>query len=248
MITVKGLCYNYPDGTPALKGIDLSIPDGEFLLLCGPNGSGKTTLIRHLNGLLRPSSGTVSVDGYDTVKFPKEALQRVGMLFQDADSQIVGETIWEDVAFGPENLGCSPEEVACRVKKALQMVGLEHLRDKPCHLLSGGEKRRVAIAGVLAMQPRVLVFDEPFANLDYLGTCQVLKQIIGLHLRGHTVIVASHDVEKVINHVDRVVVVHSGTLAAKGCPSEIVPQLSNYNIRPPCYSILGGTAISWLTD
>ena len=248
MITIDDLSYAYPDGTPALKGITLTIRDGEFLLVCGPNGSGKTTLIRHLNGLLRASSGTILVDGLDPAKAEKQVMQRVGMVFQDADSQIVGETVAEDVAFGPENLGLSPDEVKVRVTSALDMVGLASLQHRSCHLLSGGEKRRVAIAGVLAMQSRILVFDEPFANLDYSGVRQVLEQILALHGSGHTVIVATHDVEKVIAHADRVAVIAEGELKALAPPQSVIPELSRYDIRPPCYSLFGERPISWLLD
>lgn len=248
MIVVSGLHYSHPDGTPALHGIDLTVHDGERLLLCGPNGSGKTTLIRHLNGLLKPTSGRVLVDGLEASVHQKAVMQRVGMVFQDADSQMVGETVWEDVAFGPENLGLSSDEVAQRVSSSLQMLGLEHLQDKPCHLLSGGEKRRVAVAGVLAMQCRVVVFDEPFANLDYEGVRQVLQAMERLHAAGHTLVVASHDVEKVIAQVDRVAVIHEGRLKEVGTPDEIVPGLSRYCVRPPCYTLLGERPISWLLD
>lgn len=248
MISIRNLTYSYPDGTPALKGITLDIPDGEFLLVCGPNGSGKTTLIRHLNGLLKPSSGIILVDGLDPVKSEKQVMQRVGMVFQDAESQIVGETVAEDVAFGPENLGLSPDEVNDCVASALNMVGLASLHHRPCHLLSGGEKRRVAIAGVLAMQSRILVFDEPFANLDYGGVRQVLQQILQLHRSGHTIVVATHDVEKVIVHADRMAVISKGELKALAPPQSIISELPRYNIRPPCYSLLGERPISWLLD
>jgi biotin transport system ATP-binding protein len=248
MITIQDLSYSYPDGTVALKGITLTIYDGEFLLICGPNASGKTTLIRHLNGLLKASSGMIRVDGLDPVQAEKQVMQRVGMVFQDADSQIVAETVAEDVAFGPENLGLLPDEVSIRVASALNMVGLQSLHHKPCHLLSGGEKRRLAIAGVLAMQSSILVFDEPFVNLDYSGVRQVLQQILKLHGSGHTVVVASHDVEKVIAHADRVAVISKGELKALASPQAIIPELQQYDIRPPCYSLFGEKPISWLTE
>ncbi|MCE5335658.1 MAG: energy-coupling factor ABC transporter ATP-binding protein [Desulfobacteraceae bacterium] len=232
MIQLRDLCYNYADGTPALKGISLDIPKGEFLLICGPNGSGKTTLIRLLNGLLKPGSGTVRVDGLDPAKDGREVVRRVGMVFQDADSQIVGETVGEDVAFGPENLGLSPEGVKERVDFALEAVGLRHLAEKPCYRLSGGEKRRVAIAGVLAMQSQTLIFDEPFANLDYPGVVQILKHILALHEKGHTIILTTHDVEKVIAHVQRVAVLERGELKTVGPAVSVVPAISNWSMHP----------------
>jgi len=232
MIELRNLCYNYADGTPALKGVSLDIPDGEFLLVCGPNGSGKTTLIRILNGLLKPGSGTVRVDGLDPVKDNREVVRRVGMVFQDADSQIVGETVGEDVAFGPENLGLSSEGVKERVDFALEAVGLRHLAQKPCHRLSGGEKRRVAIAGVLAMRSQTLIFDEPFANLDYPGVLQILKHIVTLHGKGHTIILTTHDVEKVIAHAQRVAVLQGGELKTVGPPASVAHGLSTWSMRP----------------
>lgn len=248
MIRLENLQYEYADGTAALKNIHLEIEQGEFLLICGPNGSGKTTLIRHLNGLLLPSSGRVLVEGVDTASNDKHALKRVGMVFQDADSQIIGETVWEDVAFGPENLGLDVTEIEERVDHALRLVGLQALAQKSCHLLSGGEKRRVAIAGVLAMQPKILVFDEPFANLDYPGVTQVLQQIVQLHAMGHTIVMTTHDVEKVVAHVDTIAIVQGGELKRTGPPEEIIPQLSRYGIRPPCFSLFGEKTISWLTE
>lgn len=248
MIEIRDLSCTFPDGTVALERLSLTIADGEFLLLCGPNGSGKTTLIRHLNGLLRPTSGSVTVDGFDTVREPRRVLERVGMVFQDADSQIVGETVEEDVAFGPENLGLPADEVAARVRSALATVGAERLAERPCHLLSGGEKRRVAIAGVLAIRPRVLVFDEPFANLDYPGIRQVLQQIVMLHRQGHTIVLSTHDLEKVVAHADRIAILSQGTLKELGPPEEILPRVSVYAMRPPCHTLLGKKVISWLED
>ncbi|MCK8600304.1 energy-coupling factor ABC transporter ATP-binding protein [Desulfoferrobacter suflitae] len=247
MIEIDRLQCRYPDGTVAIKDLDITVPEGEFLLICGPNGSGKTTLIRHINGLLQPFAGSIRVAGIDVADAEEEVRKLVGMVFQDADSQIIGETVWDDVAFGPQNLGLSELEIQGRVDWALNSVALQNLADKPCHLLSGGEKRRLAIAGVLAMQPRVLIFDEPFANLDYSGVRQTLQQIITFHQKGHTVIVTTHDVEKVIAHVSRVVVLYDGELRADGPPALVVKNLSRYQIRPPCYSLLGSEPISWLT-
>lgn len=248
MIEIRGLSYHYPDGTLALRHIDLTIPDGEFLLICGPNGSGKTTLIRHLNGLLEASSGTVRIDGMDVIRETQRVRQKVGMVFQDADSQIVGETPEEDVAFGPENMGLDSCEVKQRVSSALEWVGLQHLGQKPCHLLSGGEKRRLAIAGVLAMQPQTIVFDEPFANLDYTGIRQVLRQLVKLHREGHTIILSTHDVEKVIAHVNRIAILCDGELKYTGPPEAALPELSRYSVCPPWYALSEGSMISWLTD
>lgn len=248
MIEIRNLRHDYPDGTRALKGIDLTIPEGEFLLICGPNGSGKTTLIRLISGILKPTAGAVHVNGLDPIHDSREVRRLVGMVFQDPDSQIVGETVREDVAFGPENLALSPEEINERVDWALRIMGLKDLSEKPCYLLSGGEKRRLSIAGVLAMRPRVILFDEPFSFLDYPGIQEVLKHLVCLHREGHTLLLTTHDVEKVIAHVDRIAVIHDGKLKAEGPPEELVMKLSRFGIRPPCYAILGKERLSWLSE
>jgi len=246
MIEIQNLHHHYPDGTHALKGIDLSISDGEFLLICGPNGSGKTTLIRLISGLLKPTSGSVHLNGLNPIRASREVRRLVAIVFQDPDSQIVGETVKEDVAFGPENLGLPNEEITERVDWALKVMGLEDLSQKPCYLLSGGEKRRLAIAGVLAMRPRIILFDEPFSFLDYPGIQEVLKHMVRLHQEGHTLVVATHDVEKVVAHVDRIAIIHNGELKVAGPPEELLMKLSSFGIRPPCYSLLGREKISWL--
>jgi cobalt transport protein ATP-binding subunit len=246
MIDIQNLHYHYPDGTHALKGIDLSISDGEFLLTCGPNGSGKTTLIRLMSGLLKPSAGSIHINGLDPIHSSREVRRLVGMVFQDPDSQIVGETVKEDIAFGPENLGLPNEEITERVDWALRVMGLKDLSDKPCYLLSGGEKRRLSIAGVLAMKPQVILLDEPFSFLDYPGIQEVLRHMVNLHREGHTLIVTTHDVEKVIAHVDRIAIIYDGELKIAGPPEELMMKLPQFGIRPPCYTLLGGEKISWL--
>jgi cobalt transport protein ATP-binding subunit len=248
MIEIKNLHHHYPDGTRALKGIDLAISDGEFLLICGPNGSGKTTLIRLISGLLKPTAGSLHVNGLNPVSDSREVRRLVDMVFQDPDSQIVGETVKEDIAFGPENLGLPVEEIRERVDWALRVMGLKELSEKPCYLLSGGEKRRLSIAGVLAMRPQVILFDEPFSFLDYPGIREVLKHMVHLHQEGHTLVVTTHDVEKVVAHVDRIAIIHDGELKVVGPPEELMMKLSQFGIRPPCYALLGRERISWLSE
>jgi len=246
MIQIQNLHHHYPDGTRALKGIDLTVSDGEFLLICGPNGSGKTTLIRIISGLLKPTTGSVQVNGLDPIRDSREVRRLVGMVFQDPDNQIVGETVREDVAFGPENLGLAVGEITERVDWSLQVMGLKDLSEKPCYLLSGGEKRRLAIAGVLAMKPKMILFDEPFSFLDYPGIQEVLKHMVDLHRKGHTLVVSTHDVEKVIAHVDRIAILNGGEMKVAGSSEEILTKLSQFGIRPPCYALLGAGKISWL--
>ena len=245
IIEVTDLSHLFSDGTLGIDGVNLSIRQGEFIVLAGHNGSGKTTLMRHFNGLLSPTHGTISVAGRLVSDNPGHARRMVGMVFQDADSQIVGETVWEDAAFGPENLAMAPHEITETVSHALKTVGLNNLSDKPPHLLSGGEKRRLAIAGVLSMQPQVIVFDEPFSSLDYPGTCQVLAQIIRMHQKGHTIIVATHDLEKVSSHAGRLIIMQNGKIVRDGLPNDIAKEAEMFGVRIPCALRYGMEIESW---
>lgn len=246
IIEIENLSHRFADGTHGLKNINLTIEEGTFVVIAGQNGSGKTTLLRHLNGLLLPTTGTVRVAGISVPENLISARQMVGMVFQDADSQIVGETVSDDVAFGPENLCLDMREVKRRVFRALELVNLLDLKNQRPHLLSGGEKRRLAIAGILAMEPKVLVFDETFSSLDFLGVKQVLKQIISLHQAGHTILVAAHDLEKVIAHADRLVIMDDGKLVKDGLPDQLFGELEAFGIRQPCAYRLGVEVQSWL--
>ncbi|HHY98446.1 MAG TPA: energy-coupling factor transporter ATPase [Firmicutes bacterium] len=230
-IKVEHLTHVYMAGTPfevrALEDVNLLIEDGEFIGLIGKTGSGKSTLIQHLNGLLRPTSGTVYVDGVDIfargVKLTTTR-QKVGLLFQYPEHQLFEETVYQDVAFGPRNLKLPEEEVSRRVKEALEMVGLdfESVKDRSPFELSGGQMRRVAMAGVLAMNPRVLILDEPAAGLDPRGRDEILGKIEELH-RKHslTVILVSHSMEDVARLVKRLVVMHDGHIVMDGPTREV---------------------------
>lgn len=247
IIQIENLTHRFTDGPLGLEGITLEIETGGFVVIAGANGSGKTTLLRHLNGLLLPSAGTVRVAGLSTAEHPLRVRTLVGMMFQDADSQIVGETVYEDVAFGPENLRLERSEINDRVLEAMEGTGLVELSARRPHLLSGGEKRRLAIAGVLAMRPHVVVFDEPFSNLDYSGVRQVLAQILRLHRSGRTIIVATHDLDKVLAHADRLIILRAGKIARDGIPQEIVGEVEDFGVRSPRAAGLGMAALSWLS-
>jgi biotin transport system ATP-binding protein len=246
IIEIKDLSHRYSDGTLALDSINLSICEGSFVVVAGANGSGKTTLFRHLNGLLQPSQGAVIVDGMDVAKNIRQARQQVGMVFQDADSQIIGETVFDDAAFGPENLCWPQAEIDRRVNSALTAVGLLEIRDRRPHLLSGGEKRRLAIAGIVAMATQVVLFDEPFSNLDYPGIRQLLQQMLDLHRTGHTLLVATHDLEKVIYHADRLILMAAGQIVRDGHPSELLTDVECFGVRAPCATQMGFGVQSWL--
>lgn len=238
IIETTKLSYHYQDGSTGLVDVSLRFMEGEFTVVAGANGSGKSTLLRHLNGLLLPKSGSVSVCGQEVSNNPARARRRVGMVFQDADSQIVGETVRADVAFGPENLGLSHALIDQRVKAALDAVALTGFEDKSPHHLSGGEKRRLAIAGVLAMAPQVLAMDEPFSNLDYRATRLVLEQILSLHQSGHTIIITTHDLETVIGHAQRLIVMDRGRVVRDGSPMEVIADVEQFGIRPDRKSVV----------
>jgi biotin transport system ATP-binding protein len=247
IIEIDNLTHRFADETVGLDGISLDIEAGSFVVIAGANGSGKTTLLRHLNGLLLPTTGSVRVAGLCVKKNPIQARVMVGMVFQDADSQIVGETVRDDVAFGPENLRLDRAEIERRVDEALSATGLVHLADQRPHLLSGGEKRRLAIAGILAMQPRVIVFDEPFANLDYPGVRQVLDQMIRQQRAGCTIIVTTHDLDKVLAHADRLIFIRGGRIEGDGPPPVLVARAESCGVRRPRAVHLGVEALSWLS-
>ncbi len=231
LIECSVLTHIYLQGTPmeavALRGVTLTIEDGEFVGIIGPTGSGKSTLVQHFNGLLRPTAGTLRVAGVDLTD-PRANLRRirqqVGLLFQYPEDQLFEETVAKDVAFGPRNLGLPEDEIADRVREALTLVGLDPTRFGPRSpfALSGGEMRRVAIAGVLAMAPTVLVLDEPAAGLDPRGKEEILGQIRALHARGrHTVILITHSMDEAAQMVQRLVVLDHGTVIMDGPVREV---------------------------
>lgn len=229
-IEIKHLDHIYMPGSPfetkALDDVTLTIGDGEFVGLIGHTGSGKSTLVQHLNGLMKPDHGSVIVDGMDVSDKNtdlREIRRRVGLVFQYPEHQLFEETVRKDVSFGPRNLGCSEQEIEERVVKACHQVGLsdEKLDMSPFDL-SGGNKRRVAIAGVLAMRPRVLVLDEPTAGLDPRGRNELLELIRGLHEEeGNTIVMVSHSMDDISTLAQRIIVMNEGRVAMDGTPREV---------------------------
>lgn len=226
--------FSYPDKSPGLADVSLVIRQGEFVLVCGKNGSGKTTLLRHMNALLFPTRGEVRVFGESTRKKPAAARVRVGMVFADTEAQIVGETVAGDTAFGPRNLKLPPREVEARVERALEAVGLAAVRNKRPEHLSGGEKQKLAVAGVLAMDPDVIVFDEPFSNLDLPGVLLVRKEMCRLAREGVTLVVTTHDPDKVLDLSTRLLVLDQGRLERDVPSREAGPELLEMGVLPPC--------------
>lgn len=231
IIQLKNLSYVYNPNTPfekrALDNIDLDIMKGDFIGLIGHTGSGKSTLVQHLNGLMKPTSGTIIVDGIDILSKGanlKRVRQKVGLVFQYPEHQLFEETIYKDMAFGPKNLGLDDDEIHKRVKRSMELVGLDFdlLKDRSPFELSGGQKRRVAIAGVLAMKPDVLVLDEPTAGLDPKGRDEILGRIQTLYEEeGITIILVSHSMEEIARLVNRIIVMHKGKIAMEGSTREI---------------------------
>ena len=234
IINIENLNYIYNPNTPfekkALDDISLNVGQGDFIGLIGHTGSGKSTLVQHLNGLIKPTTGKIIVDGIDITSKDanlKEIRQKVGLVFQYPEHQLFEETIYKDIAFGPKNLGLEETKIQGRVKKAMELVGLsfEDLKDRSPFELSGGQKRRVAIAGVLAMKPKVLVLDEPTAGLDPRGRDEVLGRIQNLYEEeGMTIILVSHSMEDIARLVNRIVVMHKGKIVGDGYTRDIFKQ------------------------
>lgn len=214
IVELKDVTYTYPDQTEALRGLSVRITHGESVAIVGANGSGKTTLLSHLIGVLFPTSGSINIGGYPVTKKTLPHVRRaVGMVFQNSDDQLFMPTVYDDVAFGPLNLGLPPEEVDARVIASLTTVGALHLKDRTPYRLSGGQKRSVAIATVLAMDPCILVMDEPTAGLDPAARRQLINLLKTFE---HTKIIATHDLDLVLDLCARTVVLSSGTVIADG--------------------------------
>ncbi|WP_040210076.1 energy-coupling factor transporter ATPase [Clostridium polynesiense] len=230
-IKIENLNHIYMPKTPfektALNNVSVEFKEGEFTALIGHTGSGKSTLIQHLNGLLKPTSGKIIVDGVDITEKKMnltEIRKKVGLVFQYPEYQLFEETIEKDIAFGPRNLGLSEEEISKRVKRAMNIVGMDYdtYKEQSPFELSGGQKRRVAIAGVVAMEPKVLILDEPTAGLDPKGRDEILGQIRKLHREYKmTIILVSHSMEDVARLAERVVVMNHGEIIIDGKPSQV---------------------------
>lgn len=225
VMQTEDMSFTYPDGTSALHNINLEILEGERAAIIGSNGAGKSTLFSHFNGILRPTSGLLKIDG-ETVSYKKNDLikirQKVGMVFQNPDDQLFSPSVEEDVAFGPMNLGLDDDEVEKRVEESLSAVGMLETRKKAPHHLSGGQKKRVAIAGILAMQPEIMVLDEPTTGLDPRGVEQVMDILYDLNQKYNmSIIISSHDVEMVTEFASKIFVLHEGEIIHHGTPVNI---------------------------
>ena len=247
-IKLENISYQYRDSSrrKALSNVSLEIKPGEFIGIAGHTGSGKSTLIQHLNGLLKPDEGKVLFDGSDIYQEGyslKELRGKVGLSFQYPEHQLFEVTVFDDVCFGPKNLGLSQEEVTERAREALQMVGMdEKYYEKSPFELSGGQKRRVAIAGILAMHPQYFILDEPTAGLDPIGRDKILELLKRLHEnQGITIILVSHSMEEIANYVDRILVMDQGCLLYDDVPKEVFKhkeKLEEIGLAVPFYMYL----------
>ncbi|GAB4301368.1 MAG: ATP-binding cassette domain-containing protein [Desulfuromonadia bacterium] len=239
LILLDRVTYRYDDGTVALDRCTLPIVFGEKCAILGMNGSGKTTLLMHLNGLLKPAEGRVLVEGHP-LGYDRQSLRalrkRVGILFQNPDSQLFSASIREDVSFGPVNLGLPRDEVTRRVDWSLAMVGLGSIEERPVHALSFGQKKRAALAGVLAMEPEILLLDEPFAGLDPPMTRELAAILHRLSEEGRTIVVATHDIDFAVAWSDRIVVMEKGVVACRLSPDQLFDTphlLEPHGFSPP---------------
>ncbi len=239
MLEVQNLKYSYNNDYQALKGVSLKIDEGDMVALLGKNGAGKSTLFLHLNGIYEPDEGKVFIDG-EELKYDKKSLlkfrQKVGIVFQNPDDQIFAPTVEEDVAFGPLNLGLPMEEVQDRVEEALARVGMSGTEKIAPHHLSGGQKKRVAIAGILAMKPEIMVLDEPTAGLDPQGVENLVTLLKELNDEGITIVISTHEVDLVPDYANKIFVLVDGELIAEGTPKEIFAQpevLEKANLKVP---------------
>lgn len=240
LFKIENLTHEYSDGTLAIDNISLGFERGERIALLGTNGSGKTTLLNHLNGILKPSHGKILFDG-NPLKYDAKALlelrRRVGYVFQDPNDQLFAPTVKQDVAFGPLNLGYSTEKVKAIVAEAMETVGITQFAEKPPHFLSLGQKKRVALAGVLAMQPEVIIMDEPTSNLDPRATSEILHLLLQLNKdKSITLLLATHDVDMVPLFANRMFVLSKGKLVFDGTPKEAFSNgelIREVNLRSP---------------
>lgn len=232
LLQVKNITKEF-NGTPCLNRVSFSLEKGELLLIAGANGSGKTLLIKHLNGLYKVKKETLFLKGVDQFKKNNNLKKNIGIVFQNPETQIVSLTVLEDIMFGPLNLGISYEEAKELALTALDRLDIRHLKNRSPYTLSGGELKRVTIAGILVMKPEIIVLDEPFIGLDYPGVKSVIEAIIRLQKSGETIIIITHDLEKVLKYPNRVIIMEKGCIKFNGKPEEALTNLEKYGIRRP---------------
>jgi len=233
-----GLSYSYPDGTKGLDGVDFSVKKGGFVGLLASNGSGKTTLLKLLAGFAAPDAGNVEINGIQIGKIPqKELFRQVGMVFQNPADQLFAATVYDDVAFGPTNMGLPPDEISARVTAALDAVGMTELSARPVQRLSFGQQKRACIAGLLAMGQEIMLLDEPTAGLDPMGEYKIMELLMKLNRdKGITMVMSTHNVDMVPLFIDELYILSKGKVARRGSPAEVFnasSQLEGVKLRLP---------------
>lgn len=227
LFDIENLTHCYADGTIALRNLSITVKQGKKIAILGNNGAGKSTLLLHLNGILQPTNGTIRFKGKE-VKYDRKSLlslrKHVGIVFQDPDSQLFSANVIQDIAFGPQNLGLPKEEVLRKVEWAMEQTETTEFSDKPTHFLSLGQKKRVAIAGVLAMDPEIIILDEPTAGLDYYFSKQIMKVLDHIQKQGKTIILSTHDVNLAYQWADEIIIMHDGEVLCYGDPVTVFKQ------------------------
>lgn len=245
-IELQGISKTFPDGTRGLDRVSLVIETPTFTVLSGRNGSGKSLLIRHILGLETADKGSVSVDGNELSTVLAKTRKRIALVFQEPEHQILGVTVREDVEFGPRASGERPGDYQARVEGALEATGLSGFEERLCAGLSGGEKRRLAVASVLVSSPELIVLDEPFNGLDWSGASDLLRVLLELYATGVGILIVTHDLEKCLAHADRLVVLDAGCVVRDGCPAELWDDLPSLGLRRLSGSVDALANMTWL--
>lgn len=238
VVGTKNIYFKYPDGFEAIKGVNISLKKGEFIGLLGGNGCGKTTLFQTLNGLMKPSNGEIFIKGENIKSFGENELYRIiGLVFQNPDDQLFAPTVFEDVSYGVTNMGLKSDEINSRVEKVLKLLKIYEYRKKPIHSLSYGQKKRVAIAGILVMEPEVLILDEPTAGLDPMGVSELMNLLKDIQKRlDISILLSTHDIDLVPIYCDRVYIMDKGKIMLQGTPKEVFSEteaIRSVNLRLP---------------
>lgn len=240
-LSIENLSFSI-GGKTVFDNITFSLNNGSFAILCGRNGAGKSQLLRCIKGLSKPKSGKIRINGTEAEE--KKRMREIALVFQSAEMQIVSQSVEKDVAFGPENLGLDKSEIERRVDNAMSLMDLKDKAKQRPQTLSGGEMRKCAIAGILAMEPRVILLDEPFANLDYPSTLSVLKALLSLHEKGYTILTVTHEAEKFIAHTDTLLIMEEGKIVERGDSHKKYGKLRDHGIYLPKNAEFG--ELSWL--
>ncbi len=248
IVVVEKLTYQVGSHTSALLyDISFRLMEASFTVLCGANGCGKSLLLQQLNGLLRPTSGSIYLDGRNIWDDIWDTRRQIGLVFQDPECQLIGETVREDIGFGLENMGFSMDKCKEKISLIAQQLQITHLLDRYQYQLSGGEKHLVALAGVLVMGAKVVVLDEPFNALDYSATQKLLLRLLELQKQQQTtILLVTHDLEKVLAHTNHLIVMSKGQIALQGTPDEILPQVAQFGVKVPALHARKIGDLSWL--